>query len=289
MGYLSPLDSKDRPMTDHPKNHEQYLVPGLVRGLELLQAFSHDNPTMRLSDLAVELGVSRSSAFRLAYTLESLGFLDRDSNGTTYRLTSKVLSLGFAYLGSFELIDVARPILEKLRDKTHLSAHLAVLEGDKIVHLIRLASKTAMTSNIAVGSRRPAHATPLGRALLMDSTLERLRSIFGAGPLEVFTDQTPTDIKELHGLLVDDTKRGFIVSRGSFMPSGSSVAAPVRGWEAEILAAINVSGPQESFDDGGVVKQIQKDVIAAAAEISASLGYAPARLKARTRHPAMSE
>lgn len=268
-------------MTVRPKNHDQYLVPGLVRGLELLQAFGHDNPTMRLSDLAMALGISRSSAFRLAYTLESLAFLSREPNGTTYRLTSKVLSLGFAYLGSFELVDVARPVLEKLRDRTHLSSHLAILEGDKIVHLIRLSSKTAMTSNIAVGSRRPAHATPLGRAILMESTLDRLRSIFGDGPLEVFTEQTPTDIKGLHELLVADAKRGLVVSRGSFLRSGSSVAAPIRGRDGEIVAAINVSGPREAFEKESVVRQLQKDVLVAATDISASLGCPLGRAKAK--------
>ncbi|MET3794735.1 IclR family transcriptional regulator [Aquamicrobium terrae] len=259
-------------MPQQHKNHERYLVPGLMRGLELLQSFDHETPALRLSELAQKVGMSRSSAFRIAYTLETMGFLERETNGTSYRLASKVLNLGFAYLDSQEIVDIARPALEELRNAINLTTHLAILEGREIVHLVRVAGNTPMTSNVAIGTRRPAYAAPLGRALLMDKSPAELRTIFGAGKLKKYTDFTPGDVAELAKLVAADAAQGYVISHGSFVPGGGSVAAPVRDRKGEIVAAINASGPVELFEPAAETKFVEK-VLFAAGKISSRLGY----------------
>ena len=134
---------------------ERYIVPGLDRGLRLLQLFSPERPHWTLSEQARALGLSRSSVFRLVYTLEAGGFLRREGEKTV-RLGAAVLGLGFAFLASQDVAEAARPFLEALRDATGASAHLSVLDGDRVLYLLRAPSRLALISNIAVGARLPA-------------------------------------------------------------------------------------------------------------------------------------
>ncbi len=267
-----PVPDRGGEPADRADLQERYIVPGLKRGLEILQLFRKDRPVLRLLDMANEIGLSRSSAFRLAYTLESMGFLERADDGRSYRLASRVLSLGFEYLASVDLVEIARPVLERLRDRTDLSAHLAILEGREIVHLIRVPSRGAMTSNVSVGSRRPAHATPMGRVLLFELSEEQLGKLYRGATLARVTDQTPTTLSALKQVLAADRERGHVVSYGSYVPGGASIAAPVRGPSGAVVAAINISGPQDAFADA-VIGRLTEAVLDAAGDISTRLGY----------------
>ena len=266
-------------MVTRSENHQRYFVPGLMRGLEALQCFGREQPAWRLSDLARKMEISRSSAFRIAYTLEVAGFIEKDTHSNRYRLTSKALRLGFEYLASLEIVDISRPVLEKLRDDTNLSAHLAILDGRDIVHLARFPSHGPLTSTVTVGARRPSHATPLGRALLLEKSKAELSAIFGKGKLEAFTKQSPTTLKALETQLAGDRARGYILSHGSYLPGGGSVAASIRNSTSEIVAAINVSGPTDVFDKIEAMGGLIDRVVSAADEISARLGYIAGRRK----------
>lgn len=264
-------------MSARPKDHQRYFVPGLMRGLEMLQAFEREKPALRLSDLARSVKISNSAAFRIAYTLELAGFIERDAGSNHYRLTGKALGLGFEYLASLEIVDIARPVLEKLRNDTNLSAHLAILEGSEIVHLSRIPAHGPLTSTVTVGSRRPAHATPSGRVLLFEKTNIELAAIFGDAKLEAFTKQTPTSLASLIALLAKDRARGFVVSRGSYLPGSGSVSAPIRDSAGKIIAAINVSGPTVIFEKAAKDTRLNDLVVGAANQISVRLGFRPVR------------
>ncbi len=118
-----------------PKSREapKYIVPGLQRGLEILRAFSRDRHRIGAPELARELNIPRSTVFRLIQTLEYMGFLEKLSNGSEYRLSVGVLSLGFEFIASLEVTDLAGPLLEKLRDETGHSAHLAIRDGGDVI------------------------------------------------------------------------------------------------------------------------------------------------------------
>ena len=107
----------------------KYIVPGLQRGLEILRTFSRDRYSIGAPELARELNIPRSTVFRLIQTLEYMGFLEKLENGSEYRLSVGVLSLGFEFIASLEVTDLARPLLEKLRDETGHSVHLAIRDG----------------------------------------------------------------------------------------------------------------------------------------------------------------
>ena len=178
------------PLAD-PLLEDRYIVPGLVRGLRALAAFSPERKEMSLADLARELGLSRSAAFRTAYTLAQMGFLLQEPRSKTYSLGPAVMRLGYGYLATRELVEIALPEIEQLRDETDWSTHLGVRDGDRVLYMLRCPSRMGMGSIVHVGSRLPAASTTMGRVLLADLdeetviTLYRDQSAPGRGLAEV--------------------------------------------------------------------------------------------------------
>lgn len=255
------------------KNHEKYTVVGLERGLRLMTLFSDERPALTLSELARGLGLSRSSVFRLVYTLKSLGFLQRSDN--RYRLGPRVLTLGFDYLASQDLVDLARPQLQALRDATGVSAHLGILDGTNVIYVAQAASPRPYASKVSVGTRFPAHAISMGRLLLGGLDGAEFDRLYAGKTLERFTEDTCVTLDALRERVRVDRERGFVVSRGSFERGIVAVAAPVCDAEGRIVAAINIAGPSAVLDNGALDGVFKDRVVAAANEISRLLGHRP--------------
>ncbi|MCZ6860534.1 MAG: IclR family transcriptional regulator [Alphaproteobacteria bacterium] len=252
---------------------ERYMVPGLVRGLSLLEAFSGEQSSLSLADLSRVLGASRSSTFRIAYTLTELGYLVRDDATKRYRLGNRVLGLGFGYLSSLELAESARPHLEALRDRTDCSAHLAVLDGVEIVYVARYADKKSLTSRIQVGSRLPAHATTMGRAILSQLSPADVRARFEGAELKRFSAVTATSVDELIQQLTKDATRGCVISRSNFERGVASLAAPVFDAGGIVAGAINITTPESTLRGDELETSIKDAVMEASATISKWLGH----------------
>jgi DNA-binding IclR family transcriptional regulator len=263
------------PVSDDDAPEARYMVPGLQKGLTLLSAFSRETPAMSLSDLGRAVGVSRSAAFRLVYTLEALGFLQRDSDGRRYRLGAKILNLGFSFLAGSDIVEHARPILQSLRDATGMATQLAVLDGTDIVYVARHDSHRSLTSTVAVGTRLPAHATAMGRVLLMDHTPATLRARFGSAPLSRFTDATPQTVAQLATLLGEDRARGYVLSRSNFEAGVDMLALPVRDEQGAICAAISLVGHAWPTADQAWTNKLIATGRDAAEQISVWLGHRP--------------
>lgn len=254
-----------------PKNHERYIVPGLRRGLTILQLFNRSRTELSLSGVAKAMSVPRSTAFRLLYTLESMGFVERMHGERGYRLCTRILTLGFEYLASLDIVDVSRPFLELLRDDTGASSHLSVRDGREIIYLSRVPTRHPLTSTAVIGGRRPAHATPMGRMMLCELPESEIEELYRGAELKAFTDQTPTTVAQLLAVLRKDRARGFVVSRGSFEIGGASIAAPIRNAAGEIVAAIEIAGPNPAFDLDQLDTRLKDLVCKAARDISSRL------------------
>ena len=164
--------------TDIDEAKDRYIVPGLVRGLQALKAFTPERPNLSLSEIAELLGTSRSAAFRTVYTLSHMGCLLHDKRTQTYALGPAVLRLGYGYLTTRELVEVAFPELERLRAETEWSAHMGVLDGTSVLYVLRLPAPHRLSSIVQVGSRLPARSTTMGRVLLADLDEPTLVSLY---------------------------------------------------------------------------------------------------------------
>lgn len=249
----------------------RYLVPGLQRGLEILRMFRRSRPILAAPEIAQELAIPRTTVFRLLQTLEQSGFVVRTGGDREYRLGLAVLSLGFEYLASQDLTDLASPILQRLRDSTGCATHLVIRDGRDVLYLLRFPGISVINSSISVGTRLPAHATVMGRLFLADLTARELAELYPETRLETYTPQTPRTPSDLTRLLAGDLGRGYLVSEGYYEKGINAVAAPVRDRGDRVIAAINLIAREGEADSKRLHGELVSPVLAAAAELSASL------------------
>lgn len=261
------------------KNHARYFVPGLQRGLRVLEIVGAAGRPISVAEVTAELGLTRSSVFRLIYTLRHMGFLQEAGNNRQISLGPRVLNLGFAYLASKDIIELALPELEILRDLSGVSAHMAIRDGRDVLYLCCVQTRSGFLSNMNVGARVPAYASPMGWVLLGNLTLGEINKLYSDADYKVLTQHTPRNVTELIAKVSDALSRGFVVSRGVMESGGSSISAPVFDKNNDVVAAINISGPDSAFDIDALEDRYAGLVVATAQRISAKLGHSQALLR----------
>src|SRR4051794_23310019 len=165
MGQTAP-----RTTMAEPRNSD--FVQSLERGLSVIRAFDEEHRELTLSDVARATGLTRAAARRFLLTLVKLGYVHLD-NGR-FSLRPRVLELGFAYLSSLSLPEVAQPHLEALVAKVNESSSISVLDDMDVVYVVRVPTRRIMSITLAVGTRLPAYATSMGRVLLASLSEDEL-------------------------------------------------------------------------------------------------------------------
>lgn len=253
--------------TDAPE--ERYSVPALERGLRILELFDEADPRLSLSDIAKKMGLGRSTVFRLVHTLEQSGFLNKVDD-RFYQLGSRVLGLGFRFMAEQDIVALARPILQRLRDKTNASSHLGIREGREVIYLLREPSRDMLISNIGVGSRLPAHQTTVGRVLLASLSAEEIKQLYRKFN---FSGTSAGSTTKLIEQLKTDHARGYVATESAYGPGLVSVAAGVFDATGAVVAGINISAPAVVLPLSAARQHVVKEVVNAARELSTMLGF----------------
>lgn len=251
----------------------RYIVPGLSRGLALLQLFPRSKPAKTLAELAAGLGLSRSATYRLVYTLEADGFIARDVETRRYRLTSKTLDLGFEYLHAQPITESAQPFLRVLSDRSNAAAHVAILDGWHCVYLARALPNAGLVSNLQLGARLPAHTTSSGRIMLAHQDEAKLQTIYDKLKKETRGTMAAPSQLDFNTQIAADKKRGYVFHRSTLDPGIVSLAFPIRDHGSQVVAAVTVIVPEKLAETLGGEKALRPMVQEAAAGISRKIGY----------------
>ncbi len=214
-------------------------VQSVARGLTVLRSFSQEHPSLSLSEVARLTGLTRATARRLLLTFVHLGYMCTD--GRQFELTPKVLDLGYAYLSSVGIGEIAQPFMEALSERTHESVSAAVLDGDEIVYVARVPTKRIMAISLALGSRLPAASTSMGRALLADLAPADLDAFLARSRPAALTERTITDPARLREVLDEARRLGWALVDQELEDGVRSIATALRDRRGRAVAAINVS------------------------------------------------
>ncbi|GAP38242.1 IclR family transcriptional regulator domain-containing protein [Piscinibacter sakaiensis] len=215
-------------------------VQSFARGLAVIRSFSAAAPAQTLSEVAARTGLTRAGARRILLTLQALGYVEHD--GRLFRLMPPILDLGFAYLSSMPIWDLAEPVMEQLVDEVHESCSAAVLDGDEVVYVMRVHTHKIMSTNLGVGSRLPAFWTSMGRVLLAALPPEELRRRLAALPRRALTPHTVLDDAGLLARIDAAREQGWCLVNQELEEGLISLAAPLRDRSGRVVAALNISG-----------------------------------------------
>jgi IclR family pca regulon transcriptional regulator len=224
-------------------------LQSLERGMAVIQVFSREHPALTLSEVARLTGMTRATARRILLTLEKLGHVRSD--GRLFSLTPRVLTLGWAYLSSLNLWEIAQPFMEDLVQQTKESCSAATLDLPDIVYVARVPTRRIMSITLGVGTRLPAHATSMGRVLLADLPASELDRFLDETSFQAYTERTITDPGRLRDAVAEVREQGWAMVDQELEIGLRSAAAPIRKGDGRTIAALNVSAaaPRVSADE----------------------------------------
>lgn len=278
--------------TTAPEQADKRLDPGdrnfitsLARGLKILEAFAdQDVGELSLGAIAGYVELGKTTTWRLAHTLVRLGYLRQNRESRKFSLSPRILSLGYAYFDSMDLMKAARPFLRDLADECEETVNMAVRDGDYLVYVERLKTSQVVNINLHVGSRLELYNTSMGRALIADlppawltDYVKRLQAQGKAA------DYTESAGRKLLRILQQTRKKGYAVNNEELVMGLISVAGPVRDATDQVVAAVNIAAPTARMSLAKMEQIHVPHLLETTRLISSALGnFAAAR---RVEHP----
>lgn len=251
-------------MTEPPRPSDRH-VQSFARGLQVIRSFDAARAAQSLSEVAAQTGLTRAAARRILLTLEGLGYVQ--SEGRRFRLTPRILDLGFAYLSSQPLWHLAEPVMQHLAAEVQESCSMAVLDGTEIVYLLRVPARRIMSINLGVGSRLPAYCTSMGRVLLGGLGAEERRNALGRGALPARTAATLTEPQAVLDQINLAREQGWCLVADELEQGLTSLAAPVLDRQGRVAAALNISSTSATPRQA-LIEHSLPQLLRAAAEIT---------------------
>ncbi|MCS7261066.1 MAG: IclR family transcriptional regulator [Anaerolineae bacterium] len=273
------------PKRKSPDSQDQatsrYSIRAVERTLRLLSILS-DGKRRTLTELSEAIGLSSSTTFRILATLERNRYVERDASGY-YQLGLACLELAQTYHMGSDIRQAALPELEKLRDETRETVHLAVLDKMEVVYIEKLSGLCAVqVMSSRVGGRLPAYCTGLGKVLLAYSDPQLVRAHFEQTGLFPYTTATIRNVDDLMRHLEEVRRQGYALDRGEHEAEVRCVAAPIFDGTGEVVAAISVAGPAGRMEPLAERMDLIERTLRAARTISSRLGHRELRPEQET-------
>jgi len=254
-------------------------VRALAKGLTVIEAFGARSPAMTLSEVAKKTTLTRGTARRLLLTLVDLGYVGFD--GKRFSLRPRALNLGFAYLNSQDLWQLAQPYMVELVEQVHESCSIAVLDATEIVYVARVpTSARIMSINLGIGTRLPAFTTSMGRVLLAGLANGALRQLLEvASPLPKYTPKTITEAAPLLREIDLVRRQGWALVDQELEQGLRSIAAPIVDTGGAPIAALNIGTHASRWP----IQKLTQDVLPLLKQTAASISALLAREKKDVR------
>ncbi len=247
--------------------------------LRLLKVFSDHESEIGISDLARRVGLAKSTVHRLVSSLVEQGMLEQTGRDGKYRLGLALFELGALVRRKMDVTTEARPYLKELSERTGETVQLAVLDQTAALYINVIESRRALRMSYRVGTRAPLHCTAIGKALLAHATAQTFEAAVTQG-LVAFTDATITSPANLRRELTVIVNQGYALEEEEAEPGLHGVAAAIRNFSGQAVAAIGISGPTHRMSKK-ILLDYARDLVHVAGAVSQRLGYQPAPLARR--------
>jgi IclR family KDG regulon transcriptional repressor len=242
----------------------------LLKGLDVLAHVVRSDQNVRITDVANDLNLTKSNAYRMLKTLESAGYLRQHPTTKDFAPSLRLWELGMLVVGRLDLRGLAADALRRLADESRETVHLAVLDGREVIYIEKIDSPEPVGTYTRLGGRAPAYCVATGKALLSQMDEAALAPLLDNLPgLSRFTI---TDPDALRAELAETNARGYAINRGEWRETVWGLASPVRDPSGAAVAAVGVSGPSFRLDNPARCAELAQLVMRAARDISSRLG-----------------
>ncbi len=245
-------------------------VQSVDRALQILELIGQAG-SAGVSELALQLGVHKSTVSRLIGSLEARGFVEQVPGGRGYRIGFTVVRLAGTTAAKLDLNKYGQDVCNQVAADTGETTNLAVLNGDQAINVVEALGTAGVALHTWIGQATPAHTTSSGKVLLASLTAAQLRDLLPER-LASYTANTVTDRKELLDELALVTERGWAVADEELEVGMVAIAVPVRDHTGGVIAALSISGPRYRLDPADA-PTIAASLADAVAELSAKFGY----------------
>lgn len=251
---------------------ERYLINSIIRASNILKCFLKENTHFKITELARQLQLDRSTTYRILLSLEKCGLVEKDRKTGEYSLGMSAFEIGNTYLRQMDFIQISKPIMADLAFKVQETVHLAVLSDSEIVYVDKVDSPRTLGVISKIGQRAPVYCTALGKVLLAYQPKGEVSRIINEIRLKPFTKNTITSKKKLREELKKIRKRGYALDPREYEEAVECIGAPIWNHLGDIIAALSISGPQRKINTP-LERQFVSQVIEAASLVSSKMGY----------------
>ncbi|MGH3951927.1 MAG: IclR family transcriptional regulator [Pseudonocardiaceae bacterium] len=250
--------------------HEPVLVQSVDRAINVLELLARAGDA-GITEIAGELGVHKSTASRLVYTLQARELVEQQGERGRFTIGIGMLRFAGAVTGQLDIARLGAPLCVALAEKLGETVNIAVLDGSVAINVSQARGASAVAAQNWTGQRTPLHATSSGKVLLAALDESKREPIF-AGGLFAYTANTITDPDDLRSVLQRVAEDGYATCVEELEPGLHALAVPVHGADNEVVAAISASGPSYRLSRKRM-RQVADELRTAALDLSNSLGY----------------
>lgn len=247
-------------------------IGSLQRAIDILDLFDEQTADLGITEISEALGLHKSTAAGLVYTLEQNGYLGQDQATRKYHLGFKLVERAFTLLDQIDLRAIALPHLQGLRDWCDESVNLAIPDGGQVVYVERLATTRSLGMHAKVGYRAPVHCTALGKAILSGLPETNVAELIAQHGLPAATPHTITDRERFLEEIRHSCALGYALDDEENEVGVRCIAAPIFDHTDQPAAAVSVSAPIHRLPISEVPRYGER-VKEAARAISYDLGY----------------
>lgn len=268
---LSAAGGSETPPVSVPDIDERLFVASVAKAMRVLEAFDKSSTNLSLSDIAIRTGLGRSASQRFIYTLERLGYLERDEQTKRYSLSRKVFRFAQNAASSNPGLEAAYPAMRALNEQTRETISWVEVDGAEIVIIATLPSTHISSVNLPVGTRFPALSSSSGQMLLAHSAPSHVEKVWAASHPSVPQRTKAANAAEMMGILEAAKAAGFSVTEKNMEQGSISVSAPVHDRAGRAIGAINLSTLTTRYDRETAIRQLAPLVAEAALRATETL------------------
>ena len=254
------------------KTKPAYPIKVLDKSLFILETLLQYSSFMSIMEISKKLKIYPSTIHRVLNTLKYRGYVEQNPVNQKYRLGLKLVELGMARYHQIDLVKEAHPFLKELVDQCNETVHLGILDNDEVLYLAKEDCSRTIRMVSQVGRRAPLHSTALGKILLAYLPEKEREKIIAHKNLSCFTEHTIIEKKELEKELDKVKKQGFALDIEENEKEICCIAAPIRDYSGEVIAALSISSPFYRINTNQQ-KDLKNSLLQVSKKISKRLGY----------------